>query len=104
MGIYNKTTGQWTNRIAINGGGAMPSGWTLNSGEQFVQGVGHAEETILNTLGPDEVVGFGGTSRNICRDICYPMLNGNGMRFGGAGYYGGRADKTPFSLFWQEDW
>lgn len=82
----------------------MPSGWTLKPGDKFVQGAGHAEETILNNLGPDEVVGFGGTSRNICRDTCYPMLNGNAMGFSGAGHFGGRADKTPFSLFWQEDW
>jgi RHS repeat-associated protein len=104
IGVYNKTTKQWTNHIAINGDGAMPSGWTLGPGEKFVQGAGHAEETILNNLGADEVVGFGGTSRNICRDTCYRMLNGNGMRFGGAGYFGGLADKTPFSYFWQEGW
>lgn len=81
----------------------MPSTWNLKPGE-FVQGAGHAEETILNSLGKHEVVGFGGTSRNICKDTCFPMLNGNGMRFGGAGYFGGRADKTPISYFWQEDW
>ncbi|MFI5897483.1 DUF6531 domain-containing protein [Actinoplanes sp. NPDC051513] len=104
IGVFNKTTGRWTNHVAINGGGAMPSTWTLRAGEKFVQGAGHAEETILANLGPDEIVGFGGTSRNICRDTCYPLLNGNGMRFGGAGYFGGRADKTPFSYFWQEDW
>ncbi|MDR7273632.1 RHS repeat-associated protein [Catenuloplanes atrovinosus] len=104
IGVFNTKTKQWTNHIAINGDGEMPSGWTLGANEKFVQGRGHAEEAILNNLGPDEVVGFGGTSRNICRDICYPLLNGAGMRFGGAGYFGGRADKTEFSLFWQEDW
>ena len=85
LNVFNKTTGRWTNHVAINGGGAMPSTWTLRAGEKFVQGSGHAEETILANLGPDEIVGFG-------------------MRFGGAGYFGGRADKTPFSYFWQEDW
>ncbi|GAA0516934.1 hypothetical protein Ade02nite_84890 [Paractinoplanes deccanensis] len=104
IGVYNKTTGQWTHHIAINGDGDMPNGWTLDANEKFIRGRGHAEQTILNNLGDDEIVGFGGTSRNICRDTCYPLLNSNGMRFGGAGYFGGRADKTPFSYFWQEGW
>lgn len=104
IGVFNKTTKKWTNYVAINGPGAMPSGWKLGPGEKFIQGQGHAEETILNSLKADEVVGFGGTSRNICRDTCYPLLNTRRMRFGGAGYFGGRPDKTPFSYFWQEGW
>ncbi|MFC5766753.1 RHS repeat-associated core domain-containing protein [Actinacidiphila bryophytorum] len=100
IGVFNTKTRQWVNKVAINGDGAAP--WALRSGEEFVQGAGHAEQTILNSLGSHEVVGFGGTSRNICRDTCYALLNSRGMRFGGAGYFGGRADKTPFSYFWQE--
>jgi RHS repeat-associated protein len=46
MGVYNKTTGQWTNHIAINGDGPMPSGWTLGPGEKFVQGAGHGPGVV----------------------------------------------------------
>jgi hypothetical protein len=60
IGVFNKTTKTWTNHVSINGDGAMPSGWKLGEGEKFIQGPGRAEETILNNLGPDEVVGFGG--------------------------------------------
>ncbi|MEV7601658.1 polymorphic toxin-type HINT domain-containing protein [Kitasatospora sp. NPDC089797] len=104
IGVFNTETKTWVNRIAINGPGEMPSTWTLRPGEEFVQGRGHAEETILNGLGPNEIVGFGGTSRNICWDICYGRLDSKGLMFGGAGYRGGNADKSPFSLFWSEGW
>ncbi|MEV4282268.1 polymorphic toxin-type HINT domain-containing protein [Actinoplanes xinjiangensis] len=105
IGVFNTKTKKWKNYIGINGKATeMPADWTLRDYEEWVGGVGHAEETILNSLGPYDVVGFGGTSRNICRDRCYPQLNGDGMRFGGVGDIIGRADKTDFSLFWQEDW
>ncbi|MEU9130709.1 polymorphic toxin-type HINT domain-containing protein [Kitasatospora sp. NPDC048540] len=104
IGVFNTETKTWVNRIAINGPGEMPSTWTLRPGEEFVQGRGHAEETILDNLGPNEIVGYGGTSRNICWDICYGRLDSKGLVFGGAGYRGGNADKSPFSLFWSEGW
>ncbi|MBO1336304.1 hypothetical protein [Streptomyces sp. VRA16 Mangrove soil] len=33
---------------------------------------------------------------------CFPELNIDGMKFGGVGYRGGNADKTPYTLFWYE--
>jgi len=104
IGVFNTQSRTWTNRIAINGDGAMPSAWSLRPGEEFVQGPGHAEETVVNNLGPNEVIGFGGTSRNICWDICHRALDSRGLQFGGAGYRGGNADKSPYSLFWSEGW
>ncbi|MFF0574621.1 polymorphic toxin-type HINT domain-containing protein [Streptosporangium saharense] len=103
IGVFNTETRAWSLRVGVNGGGPMPSGWTLREGEEFVQAAGHAEEGILNSLGPNEIVGFGGTSRNICAAVCYRLLNVRGMRFGGQGYMGGRPDKTPFSLFWMAE-
>ena len=81
----------------------MPSAWDglVNPGE-FIQGAGHAEETIINSLGPDEEIGYGGASRNFCLDTCYRQLNVRGMRFGGEGYFGGLPDKSPYSLVWNE--
>lgn len=101
MGIFNTSTRTWSTRVAMNGIGTLPAG-TLRPGETFVSGAGHAEETILGSLAANEVVGFGGVNRNICRAICFPQLNGPDMKFGGT--LGGLADKTPFSYFWQEGW
>ncbi|GAB7184245.1 hypothetical protein ATKI12_4076 [Kitasatospora sp. Ki12] len=111
IGVYNTATKTWTNRIAIEGGGPLPPGWELRPGEKFVQADGaasrpviHAEETVIDSLGPDEVIGYGGTSRNICQDACYRALAGRGITFGGAGDRGGAPDKSPYSTFWSEGW
>ena len=104
IGVYNTKTQKWVNRIAINGDGEQPSDWQLRTGEEFVQGPGHAEYTIVRNLGPHEVIGFGGTSRNICWDICYSSLDSDSLLFGGVGYRGGNSDKSPYSLFWSRGW
>ncbi len=70
IGVFNSETKEYVNRIGINGGGAQPSSWTLRSGEEFVQAPGHAEQGILNSLGPNEHVVYGAASRNFCRDTC----------------------------------
>lgn len=41
-----------------------------------MQANGHAEAGILSSLGNDEVVEFGGASRNVCR-ACYAELSGS---------------------------
>ena len=64
-------------------------------------GVGHAEEGIINSLGPDEFVEFGGTSRNICEEVCYPLLDQRGLVVGGP-EFPGAADKTPWRMFWSD--
>ncbi|MFE6056407.1 RHS repeat-associated core domain-containing protein [Kitasatospora sp. NPDC056446] len=100
IGVFNSQTKAFTTRIGINGGGAMPSGWTLRPGEEFVQAAGHAEEGILNSLGPNEHAVFGAASRNFCVAICSPMLNVRGVTLGGAGIRGHAAQNSPFTIFW----
>ncbi|WP_428934492.1 RHS repeat-associated core domain-containing protein [Streptomyces sp. ACT015] len=100
IGVFNSKTKAFTTRIGINGGGAMPSGWTLRPGEEFVQAAGHAEEGILNSLGPNEHAVFGAASRNFCVSICSPMLNVRGVTVGGAGIRGHAAQNSPFTIFW----
>ncbi|MCB5179390.1 polymorphic toxin-type HINT domain-containing protein [Streptomyces antimicrobicus] len=100
IGVFNSKTKAFTTRIGINGGGAMPSGWTLRPGEEFVQAAGHAEEGILNSLGPNEHAVFGAASRNFCVSICLPMLNTRGITVGGAGIRGHAAQNSPFTIFW----
>ncbi|MER5553206.1 hypothetical protein ABT001_16280 [Streptomyces sp. NPDC002793] len=78
IGVFNSKTKAFTTRIGINGGGAMPSGWTLRPVEEFVQAAGHAEQGILSSLGPNEHAVFGAASRNFCVAICSPMLNVRG--------------------------
>ncbi|SEE21224.1 intein N-terminal splicing region/RHS repeat-associated core domain-containing protein [Streptomyces sp. 3213] len=100
IGVFNSKTKEFTTRIGINGGGAMPSGWKLRPGEEFVQAAGHAEEGILNSLGPNEHAVFGAASRNFCVAICSPMLNVRGITVGGAGMRGHAAQNSPFTIFW----
>ncbi|MCC3770393.1 RHS repeat-associated core domain-containing protein, partial [Streptomyces sp. UNOC14_S4] len=100
IGVFNSQTKRFINRIGINGGGAMPSGWTLRPGEEFVQAAGHAEEGILNSLGPNEHAVFGAASRNFCVTVCSPMLNVRGVTLGGAGIRGHAAQNSPYTIFW----
>ncbi|MFJ2704355.1 LamG-like jellyroll fold domain-containing protein [Streptomyces sp. NPDC087428] len=100
IGVFNSKTKAFTTRIGINGGGAMPSGWTLRPGEEFVQAAGHAEQGILSSLGPNEHAVFGAASRNFCVAICSPMLNVRGVTVGGAGLRGHAAQNSPFTTFW----
>ena len=46
-------------------------------------GKGHAEETIMNNKGDRYTIIAGGTSRNICKDICKPLLEADGLTLGG---------------------
>lgn len=102
IGVFNSETGQYVNRIGINGGGAMPSNWTLRPGEEFVQAPGHAEEGILNSLGPNEHAVYGGASRNFCRDICLPMIDTRGVELGGVGVRGHMPQNSPYTMFWAQ--
>jgi RHS repeat-associated protein len=105
FGIFNKVTRQWSTRVGFNGEFTMPKEW-LADGESFAPGAigSHAEQNIIDSLSPDEVIGFGGTTRNICWNVCYNMLEGDGVEFGGVGYRRGWPDKSPYTLFWVKDW
>ncbi|MFC4464983.1 RHS repeat-associated core domain-containing protein [Streptomyces xiangluensis] len=100
IGVFNSETRQFTRRIGINGDGPMPSGWQLGEGEEFVRAPGHAEEGILNSLGPNEHAVYGAASRNFCNDICLPQINVRGIEIGGQGVRGHMPQNSPYTLFW----
>ena len=72
----------------------------LKSDEIYIGGKGHAEETIMNNKGNRYTIIAGGTSRNICKGICQPLLEADGLTLGGPTYRG-RNDKTPYRQFWR---
>ena len=74
----------------------------LNDNEVYIGGRGHAEQTMMNNKDDRYTVVAGGTSRNICKDICAPLLEADGLTLGGPTYRG-RNDKTPYRQFWRED-
>ena len=81
----------------------------MNPGD-YIQGAGHAEEAIINSLAPDEEIGHGEASRNFCLKICYKKLNVRGMQFWWEGYFVGvkplRVDdgeESGFTLYLDRD-
>jgi hypothetical protein len=100
--VQNKVTGEVKTLIATEGK-AMPKEFIgkLRPGEEFIGEVGHAEQTILQNLGPDWVAVEGGASRNVCKGLCQPLVEGSGMKLGGP-QFRGALDKTPFRMFWRE--
>jgi hypothetical protein len=98
--VRNKLTGE--DRVLISTEGrAIPVEFSgrLTPDESFVEGIGHAEQTILAELGPEWEILAGGTSRNICTDICWKELKSFGLKIGGP-RFDGFADKTPYRMFW----
>ncbi|WP_247648747.1 LamG-like jellyroll fold domain-containing protein [Saccharomonospora xinjiangensis] len=100
IGVFNSQSKKFITRIGINGNGVMPSNWKLRPGEEFVRGPGHAEEGVLNSLGPNEHAVFGAASRNFCIDTCLPMINVRGITVGGVGIRGHTARNSPYAIFW----
>jgi RHS repeat-associated protein len=101
IGVRNTVTGQISIRTGINGPAAeAPDSWPQWAKDAFTRGDGHAEMGVLNTLGENEVIEFGGTSRNVCWD-CYRSLSDPDIRFGGR-RFPGMSDKSPFRMFWRD--
>ncbi len=73
----------------------------LKENELYIGGKGHAEETIMKNKTDRYTIIAGGTSRNICKDICKPLLEEDGLTLGGK-IFRGRKDKTPFRQFWRK--
>jgi hypothetical protein len=98
----NVSTGQVGNFVATESF-EMPAefGRLLQPGETFIQAGGHAEQTLVNALGDEWQILEGGTSSNICTNICARLLKGANMRLGGDTFPGG-PDRTPFRMFWWE--
>ena len=74
----------------------------LKEDEIYIPGIGHAEETILNNTKDKYTIIAGGTSRNVCKDICAPKIESRGMVIGGP-VFRGNSDKTKYRQFWQSD-
>jgi hypothetical protein len=73
---------------------------TLSNNERYIEGAGHAEQTIVNAAGTDWKIMSGGTSRNICKGTCQPLLEEHGVQLGGPTFRG-NPDKTPYRMFWR---
>ncbi|WP_159401492.1 RHS repeat-associated core domain-containing protein, partial [Streptomyces sp. NRRL F-5053] len=104
IGVFNSETKEYSVRIGINGSGPMPPSWSgqLRPGEEFIQAPGHAEEGILNSLGPNEHAVYGAASRNFCKDTCLPLINTRGTEIGGVGIRGHKPQNSPYTLFWAQ--
>jgi hypothetical protein len=98
----NNLTGEVSTFIATEAA-TMEKTMLLRSGEKFVAGVGHAEETILQSLGKDWTVLAGGTSRNVClwSGGCAWQLGKAGLGLGGPVFRGNNL-KTGYRLFWRQ--
>jgi hypothetical protein len=99
--VRNRITGEVQTRLAVEGR-TMPAEWEgmLRPGEVFVEGSGHAEQTIVKSLGDDWEIVQGGASRNVCRDGgCSAALEAEGVTLEGHTFRG-MADKTRFRMFY----
>ncbi|RZB19448.1 DNRLRE domain-containing protein [Streptomyces sp. F001] len=116
IGVRNKITGEISEKVALAGGKNIDEVGqnVLKNGEEFIQGqpvpgrltakgkqaYEHAEEAVFNWVKKDpnlEVV-YGGTSRNVCKGVCAPLVQQT-MNLGGK-VFRGRGDKTQFRMFW----
>ncbi|GAA2341711.1 hypothetical protein [Dactylosporangium salmoneum] len=63
----------------------------------------HAEEGILNNLGPNELVEFGASSRGLCWARCHPRIGGSpDMVIGRPNFPSVNARNSPKRMFWRE--
>ncbi|GIF36640.1 hypothetical protein Axi01nite_09510 [Actinoplanes xinjiangensis] len=115
IGVRHKVTGKISKKVSLAGGKDISAVGenVLNSGEDFILGqlvpgrvtaagkpaYEHAEEAVFNWAKKNgyEVV-YGGTSRNVCRSVCAPLVEQE-MTLDGKPFRG-RADKTKFRTFW----
>ena len=80
-----------------------PKEWTelLAPNEEFVEGAGHAEQTIIESKRSEYSFTAGGTSRNVCGETCCPLIQDVNMELGGP-EFAGKSDKTPYRMFWSK--
>jgi RHS repeat-associated protein len=100
--VRNRVTGKTETWIATESDGPMPVEWEgkLSRNERFVEGPGHAEETLRSALGEEWELLYGGASRNVCSGRCAPLLRDEGLTIGGPRFRG-KADKTRYRMFWK---
>ncbi|HOV28243.1 MAG TPA: hypothetical protein PK566_18050 [Pseudobacteroides sp.] len=73
----------------------------LKENEVYIGGEGHAEQTIIENIGDRYTLIEGGSSRNVCKPICKPLIESKGMELGGPEFRG-KEDKTKYRLFWKK--
>ncbi len=73
----------------------------LKENEIYVGGEGHAEQTIIENSGDRYTFIEGGSSRNVCKGICQPLIEGKDMKLGGPEFKG-RDDKSKYRQFWKD--
>jgi len=73
----------------------------LKENEVYIGGEGHAEQTIIENIGDRYTLIEGGSSRNVCKAICKPLIESKGMELGGPEFRG-KEDKTKYRLFWKK--
>ena len=73
----------------------------LKENEIYVGGEGHAEQTIIENSGDRYTFIEGGSSRNVCKGICQPLIESKDMKLGGPEFKG-RDDKTKYRQFWKD--
>ncbi|MFD7442329.1 DNRLRE domain-containing protein [Streptomyces sp. NPDC059909] len=115
IGVRKKGSTDIVEKVAMSSG-QKGDLLKLKSGEEFVPGslvpgrltkqgnpaFEHAEEAIFSWLkkNPDYEILYGGTSKNVCKDICAPLVEQT-MHLGGEVVQGAAADKTDFRTFWR---
>jgi RHS repeat-associated protein len=82
----------------------MDSAFKLRVGEQFVEGLGHAEQTLLNGIGKDWKILAGATSRNICLPGgCAWILGKMELGIGGPFFKGSKKTQDwGHQMFWRQ--
>jgi RHS repeat-associated protein len=105
MKVRNVKTGEVEVRIATNTPDAVIPEWEglLRPGEKYVAGPGHAEGTIIRSLGKDWEVVEGGASRNICGQQCAPLIEDLGLEIGGPRFRKKDPTYTDYRMFWRKE-
>ena len=106
IGIRNMVTGEIYERVTLLGYGKdMPKAWkgSVDPYEWFpnIEDY-HSEETIFETHTPYEKVIYGGTSTNVCEEICAKQIRLHAMTLGGQPLRTSRPGiNTQYRTFWQ---
>ncbi|MFE1263229.1 DNRLRE domain-containing protein [Streptomyces albogriseolus] len=115
IGVRKKGTKDIVEKVGMSSG-QKGDLLNLSDGQSFVPGnlvpgrvtkkgnpaYEHAEESVFRWLeeNPDYEVLYGGTSKNVCSDICAPLVEQSKMKLDGE-VFGGASDKTDFRTFWR---
>ncbi|MFE0422254.1 polymorphic toxin-type HINT domain-containing protein [Streptomyces sp. NPDC058953] len=102
IGVRNRNTGEVSVRTAVNHDGPAPDSWPQWAKDAFVQGQGHAEATVVGSLGANEEIVFGAASRNVCNGCESALTKDPDIVLGGREFRGGPGT-SPYRMFWRKD-